>query len=552
MKKYFLIIVFVISSLITLTFQGFATDEGAEELKLFVGDAKILPVESPTRIVIGNPNIADVTEVTKSEMTINPKAPGTTNLVFWDNFGEQSYKIKVVAENMDEIKRRIDNLLEKLNLHEVYTKAEEEEGKVMLLGRVKTPQDRERIATALGPLMGKTLDLIEVKEEESIVDIDVQVLELNKDATKTLGLTLPGSIALTEQGSAAVLGQTSEVGNVVGTAALQTTIAGTRLGSIFRVLNFSRDAFVFKLDMLIQEGKARVLSRPRLACQSGKEAELLVGGEKPVFTTSVAATTGATGTNVEYKEFGIKLKIKPTVTEENRIKLALNVEVSDVGEAEVIGPANAPTAKAYPLSKRTASTELFVNDAQSLAIGGLVKQKTEEDLRKFPWLADVPVLGMFFRQRVTKIGSGAGARGDTELFITLTPTIVSKEMPRETMASVKKVDTREREIEAYSQAMDLPPSLINYIRVIQRKITNATFYPRQAKNAGWEGNVMLSLNIASNGELKGTKILQSSGYKMLDDAALETARAQAPYPPFPPQINSQELWVDVPILYRKN
>jgi pilus assembly protein CpaC len=48
----------------------------------------------------------------------------------------------------------------------------------------------------------------------------------------------------------------------------------------------------FQLDLLIQEGKARILSRPRLACQSGKEAELLVGGEKPVFTTSVAATTG--------------------------------------------------------------------------------------------------------------------------------------------------------------------------------------------------------------------------------------------------------------------
>ena len=58
--------------------------------------------------------------------------------------------------------------------------------------------------------------------------------------------------------------------------------------------------------------------------------------------------------------------------------------------------------------------------------------------------------------------------------------------------------------------------------------------------------------VLSNGNLKEVTVLQSSGYKILDDAACEVARKQAPYPPFPPQIDSQELWMDVPIVYKEN
>ncbi len=408
MKKPFLIIFLISVSLISspFTFRCYPLNEMEDELKLYLGETKAISVNSPTRIAIGNPNIADVTNVTKNEITLMPKAVGSTTLVFLDNFGEQSYKVKVFSENIYEIKRRVDNLLGKLNIPQVYTQAQEEEAKLFLLGRVKTAQDRERISIVLGALKDKTVDLIEVREEEAVVEIDVQILELNKDAASTLGFTWPGSITLTEAGSPGIL--------------------GSKWSTLFKVLNLQRGAFSWTLDALIQEGKARVLSRPRLACQSGKEAELLVGGEKPIFTTSVASTTGDAGTEVEYKEYGIKLKIKPTVTEEARIKLALNVEISEVGAAETIGSAAAPTAKAYPLSKRNASTELFLSDGQTMAIGGLKKQRNEEDVSKVAGLGNLPLLGVLFRKTAIKSGGGAGGRGDVELFITLTPSIISK------------------------------------------------------------------------------------------------------------------------------
>ena len=527
MKNFWLILlgfIFIVSPL-----QNFAQEESPEEIKLYVGQIHVVPVKNPTKIVIGNPAIADVTEVSKNEITISPKRAGVTSLVFWDNLGQQSFKIKVITEDMTDTKSRIDNLLAKLDLPNVYTQIAEEENKVLLLGRVKNAQERERVSIILGPLKDKVSDLIEVKEEESVIEISVNVLELNKDATRTLGFTWPGSVTLGDE-----------------SGPVSTAVTG--LKNVFHVSDYTRTAFDVTLDALTQEGKAKILSRPRLSCQSGKEAELLVGGEKPTFSTSTVSG-GGTNTNIEYKEFGIKLKIKPTVTDDKKIKLALNIEVSEVGTAEFIGLSSDRTAQAYPLTKRNASTELILNDGQTMAIGGLMKQKTEEDVRKTSFLGDIPVLGLLFKKTTTQEGGGQGARGDIELFITLTPTIVSKESPGLTQAASLELPEKQ---EVVLETKAIPAHLAHYAQVVQTKIINATYYPIQAKDAGWEGSVRLSLNIVANGDLKDLKIVESSGYKVLDDAAADIARTQAPYPPFPPQIESQEIWVDVPIVYKKN
>lgn len=539
-KKIFSILMnfLLIASLITLPYMGYALDDLGEELKLYQGEVKILSVSTPTRIAIGNPEVIDVTNVTKNEVTVNPKAVGATTLVIWDNMGEQSYRVKVFAENMEEIKQRVDSLLVSLNLPEVSTRANEEEGKVLLLGRVKTDGDRERINTALGPLKEKTIDLTLLKEEEAVVEIDVQLLELDKDATRTLGFTTPltssstANITLTERGSPGIDATT-----------------GTKWGTVFRVLNVSRDAFTWKLEALAIEGKARILSQPKIACRSGKEAKLLVGGEVPIFTstTIAAAGTPVTTGEVEYKEYGIILSVKPVVDELQRIHLSLNMEVSELGTVETT-----TYARAYPLTKRNATTELFLNNGQTLVIGGLIKQKTTEDVTKVPFLGDIPVLGLLFRRKTTTRGGGTTQRGDVELFITLTPTIVTaKEPTKEEPTSQAKV-MLPVETKPLAAEDNILPELKDYIKTVQLKIINAVYYPQEAKDLGYEGTVNLILRLASNGDLKEAKIAQSSGYKLLDDAALDTVQKQTPYPAFPDPVKLEELKIAVPIVYQKN
>ena len=503
--------------------EGNTAEEDAE--RLIAGETTIFDTRSPSRVAIANPQVADVTEVTSSEIVINAKSPGRTKLFFQDSFGDHSFDIVVIAEDMLMIKERVDNLLLKLNLPEVYAKAEDEENKVFILGNIRDEEDRQRIKLALGVLAEKTVDLTVIKEENAVVSIDVQVLEIDKDATTILGLTNPLSttsgISLTEIGSPA--------------------LTSTTWGQIFRVTNVMRPtAFNWTLYALIQEGKARILSRPRLACQSGKEAELLVGGEKPTFTTDVASA-GGQGTEVEYKEYGIKLKIRPTVTEDRRINLGLNVDVSEVGTPEYIGAAANRTAQAYPLTKRSALTELSLDNGQTMVIGGLLKQKKEEDITRTPWLSDIPVLGALFRKKVSKRGGGSGERGDVELFITLTPTIVSE---NERPAQKQAKDS------APGEAVSVPAPLSGYASVIQRRISENLSYPAAARDAAFQGTVKLKLHLSYSGELLEVNIQESSGYNILDEDAVAAARETSPYPPLPPSLDSEDIWVEIPIVYR--
>jgi len=534
MKKIILLILLVS---VFYPFSG-ALTEDSEEIKLYLGQPKIIFASMPQKIVIDDPRVLDVTAVAEDGLTLLPKAVGVTTLMLTDNSGEQSYRIRVLQEDVTDVKLRIDSLLKELKLSKVNTKVAENESKVLLLGTVKTSEDKDRINLALGPLKEKTVDLIKVEEEAAVVDIDVQVLELDKGATKTLGFTWPNgsTITMSEQG-------------------YPTAAAPVSFASIFTVHNtFNRGQFSWTLDALIQEGKGRILSQPHIACQSGKEAELLVGGEKPIFTTSVASTTGASGTSVEYKEYGIKLKVKPVVTEDKRIKLALNIEVSELEttSAEYLGNSTSTTAKAYPLKKRTASTEVYLDNGQTMAIGGMVKQKSEEELQKVPWLADIPVLGFLFRKRTTTLGDGHSTRGDTELFITLTPTLLSVKEEAAPAAVAAPVSRLPVETKPLSAETTLPQELKDYTKTVQLKIINAVYYPQQAKELGWEGTVALVLRLTANGELKDARIAKSSGYKALDDAALEVVKKQAPYSAFPAQVKLEELRIEVPVIFSKN
>jgi len=564
MKRNLLLSAFLLMSVIGMSAAACAQDEAGEPIKLYMNESKILDVTNPTRIAIGNPDIIDVSSVSRDQLTISPKGVGKTTLVVWDSFGEQSYNIKVYKEDLAPVKERIDNILKAINQTNVHTQIDEEGGRVLLLGHVKTAQERERINIALGALKDKITDLMEIKEEESVIEIAVEVLELDKDASKTLGFTWPGSVTINEIGSPGI--PTTTMAQIGTTDTIQTTTSGgTNWGSLFRVLRVSRAAFSLTLDALVQEGKARILSQPRLACQSGKEAELLVGGEKPIFTTQVASA-GGSGTQVEYKEYGIKLKIKPTLAKGDQIKLGVNVEVSEVGAVETIGPSDQPTAKAYPLSKRSASTELFLDNGQTLSIGGLVKQKTEETVRKVPFLGDIPIVGAIFRKRDTSTGGGIGNRSDTELFITITPTIVRREGGLAAAKEVKEEIKLSAQTAAQpdNQAVPLaeipkPPPMVNaadinslegYSRLVQRSILDNVSYPVAARQAGFQGTVKLGLHISYSGKLLEAVVKESSGYKVLDEEALSVARNIDTFPPFPASVSQEDIWIEAPISYK--
>ncbi|MCX5707821.1 MAG: TonB family protein [Candidatus Omnitrophica bacterium] len=392
----------------------------SSEETLYQGELKSISVNTPTRVVIGKPEIADILSVSTKEIVVVGKGAGSTNLIWWDEKGEHHTSLKVLTEAMAYVNARIKDLLKELNLSQISTEPSDSEGKVLLLGSVKTKEDMERVKTALGGLFARTTNLIQIEEEKAIIELEVEIIEVDKGYTKQMGMDWilsGGSVLLTEPPR---WDRLADVPN-----------------SLFRVSEWTHQQLEATLNLMVKDNKAKILSRPKLSCQSGKEAELLVGGEKPVMTTQSVSGSSNTSNTVEYKEYGIKLKMSPSLNSDGKIKLGLNVEVSDVGTAEVLGLVTAPTAKAWPISKRSTSTQLYLNNGQTLAISGLIKQKTEEDLKKFPWLGEVPILGVFFRHRTTIRGGGEDEMGDTELVIMVTPSVVEDKGPEKREAEKK-------------------------------------------------------------------------------------------------------------------
>lgn len=501
---------------------------------LYLGRAETISTHGLERISIDKPEIVDVLSVGENFITLTAKQKGETIFSWWDKFGKHSIQIRVYFEDMNRVKEHIEELAAEMGLKGIRAKAMDREGKVLLLGEVKEVVDKERFLLALGELQGKVTDLIKVREDESTIEIEVKILEMKEGATKRLGVdwsfgNSDGDIVFTEPMAARAWGTLAQAPDAV-----------------FRLSEWTRSAFTATLMFLVKEGEAEILSQPKLLCRSGKEAKLLIGGEKPTFTASVSESL-STG-SVEYKEYGIILNINPRVGENERIHLNLGVEVSELETVETTD-----YGQAYPLTKRTVQTELSLNDGETLIIGGLIKQKTEEDLEKVPWLADIPVLGKFFQNTVTTEGGGASTRGNSELVVTLTPRMVFRDRGAKETAVETSLPLESRSISQeskdYYKKGSVPDKYRDYVASIQKKIAENISYPSLFANAGWEAGLMLSLRISSKGDLEESRIIRSSNYKIFDDTALKTVKSLL-YPPFPPEIGLKEINVEVPIVYK--
>jgi TonB family protein len=184
-----------------------------------------------------------------------------------------------------------------------------------------------------------------------------------------------------------------------------------------------------------------------------------------------------------------------------------------------------------------------------MAIGGLIKQKSSEDVRRVPGFSTIPILGFLFRQKTSTIGGGTGERGNTELFIMLTPTIINQKSD----VSLKPV-TGEIKFEPVDRLVEenLATPLGKYTSVVKKRILDNLTYPPLAKESGFQGKLKLRLLLSYRGELLEAKIEGSSGYNILDENSLKVAKEISLYPPFPEAIKEKELWIDIPIVYRLN
>lgn len=179
----------------------------------------------------------------------------------------------------------------------------------------------------------------------------------------------------------------------------------------FNLFNYGKNTLAV-FSALESNGFAYTLAEPSLTALSGQTASFLAGGELPIPFRS--GSGGDSSVTVQFKEFGIRLGLAPTVLDQDRIALKISPEVSE------IDPSLSVQAGGFDipgLRVRRTETTVALGDGETFVISGLISRQSTANIDKFPVLGDIPVLGAFFR-------SNRIEREDKELLMIVTPRLV--------------------------------------------------------------------------------------------------------------------------------
>ena len=340
------------------------------------------------RAAIANPDVADVVVVSSSELILVGKQTGSTTLIVWSGAGRQSYLVEVSAADpaiANEIKRILgypDIRVAKVNKT------------VILEGTVNDQYQRARAEKIAGAYGEKVVNLLEIAKPVQI-RIEAKIVEINRTKTQELGLKYYSGSTTTAPGIF-----------YAGQSQINPKSPNTfgNLGT-FAPVNA-------QLNLLIQNGYAKLLSQPNMVTLSGDKANILVGGQIPV---PVSNQNGQI--SIEWKDYGIKLDILPEASLDGLITSKVKAEVSSMEWNSVNKIELGTNMKIPPIRMRKAESSIALASGQTMAIGGLIANDITRDVTKIPLLGDLPVIGQLFR-------STSFVKGETELLILVTPTIV--------------------------------------------------------------------------------------------------------------------------------
>ena len=234
-----------------------------------------------------------------------------------------------------------------------------------------------------------------VKQQIALIDIPVdsviletQFVELTENGARNLGIDFnnsAGQLAVGTIGTGSNLPFGLDPNRILPSGQLQAAIYAQ-----------------------VQKGEGRIVSRPRIAAQSGSTAKIITGDAIPILTNITLSGVNGVSQQVQYVNVGVTLQIAPRVSSDGFVTSQIYGVVSSV----------TGTSQGYPtISQREAETSASVRDGETFVIGGLTQDNVLSTKSKVPLLGDVPLLGQLFRvERST--------RSKTELYIVITPHIV--------------------------------------------------------------------------------------------------------------------------------
>ncbi len=250
------------------------------------------------------------------------------------------------------------------------------------------------------------------------VEIEARMVTLDKPFEKEFGsrfgLTITNHLSGTFAGANQIANGTNVTEVTPITDRLNFNLPATSLftspGSIAMAATNIGSFFIdTELSAMEKEGHAEIIGTPRVITSDQHEAHIQEGQEIPY-----QASTSSGATNVEFKNATLSLTVKPQVTPDNRVILTMKVTRDKVAT----GTVNIDGQQVVPIDTEEESSQVLLNNRQTVVLGGVYTQTSERVVEKVPWLGDIPILGFLFRH--TQIRNNK-----KELLVFLTPRIIN-------------------------------------------------------------------------------------------------------------------------------
>jgi general secretion pathway protein D len=266
----------------------------------------------------------------------------------------------------------------------------------------------------------------------SMVYIEALIMEVNMDKEFRLGVEWLGMEDFTyegrEGGAFSGSGGAGGAGDYSGIKGLSEGAlpSGFSLGVVGEAITIGDVVFpniAAILQAYQKDSDVNILSTPQILTTDNEEAEIKVGQNVPYITRQETSASDIDYTTYEYKDVGVTLKITPQINQERFVRLNIFQEnVTLKKGSEEFRPTTL---------KRSAETTVIIKDENTVVIGGIIGESTEQGAYQVPCLGDIPGLGLLFK-------SQSKSRNKTNLFIFLTPHIIENPVEAQKIYNEKK------------------------------------------------------------------------------------------------------------------
>lgn len=413
-------------------------------IELFVGDSRVVDAET-TRIAVGNGKVVSATLVSAGQFVLIGHAPGDTVVQLWMRDGSQRrLDVRVTTIDLQATLSEVQRLL----VDVPGASARVAGARILLEGEIVDARPRARVAELLKLYSGMIVDLTSKPTAETLVHVDVKIVEFRQGQFRELGIRWRDDVAGPSAGVIADFVTNDRFRHISPDSPAEPSvfdaIPGHTAAKAYLGIATTLES---RLRMLEQSGEAITVAEPRLSCRSGGHARFVAGGEIPV---PIVNSVGST--DVEFREYGVILDIKPVVETPGVVMLRVETEISQVDNAQRV-------AGIPGLLKRRSSTDIDLKHGDTVVIAGLTQRQRSRDVEGVPGVSRLPAVGRLF-------GVKGQREEESEVVIFLTPRLESAAMAgqgdaerlrraRERMDSLERSPPKRPERPAASRSSEL-------------------------------------------------------------------------------------------------